>query len=69
MKFLHQIAEKEQSATYKPIWVQKAFRQCSQAYGVILGVSYAGPGAGLDDTDECLLTQLILRFSAVFYMS
>ncbi|TRZ23812.1 hypothetical protein HGM15179_003283 [Zosterops borbonicus] len=44
----------------KPDRVQEAFGQYFQAHGVTLGVSCAGPGVGLDDSDESLPTQHVL---------
>lgn len=42
----------------KPVSVQEAIQQCSQAHGGT-GVFCVGPGVGLDDPDGSLPTQLI----------
>lgn len=49
--------------------VPEALGQCSQAHDVTLGVSYAGLGVGLDDSDRSLPAQhvLLLCFMASKY--
>lgn len=46
---------------HQPVWEQ-VFGQCSQAHGVTIGVSWAGPRVGLKDPHGSLLTQHILLF-------
>lgn len=47
--------------------VPEALGKCSQVHGVTLGVSYAGLGVGLDDSDRSLPAQhvLLLCFMAI----